>query len=709
MLSQVTCDVCDSPLSETAFGGNCPRCLMDLVPEKSPSGDPTVREEMAACFPELDFETVLGQSMGLVFRVRQRELGRTAVLKLLPAELTNREGFKERFAQEARLTASLSHPKIATLYEFGERNGHYFILMEYVPGMNLRELVQAGSLPATEACEIVVQICEGLELAHKKGVVHRDLKPENVMIDEEGHVKLIDFGIAKLIDDQSRDLPKTQEHHRLGTMAYMSTEQLTSKDPVDHRSDIYSLGVIFYELLTGEIPHGSFLPPSQIVSCDSQLDLIISQMLAPHRGQRQQSVAEVKSQIQETRRSDSPNSPFLKTIGRTLKGSEGKWIGIAAVLGVLWILVSWGLRFFDSQEHRAKKSAILVDDRDRIWNLEALHKAGLQSIDNLQLTAEELALTAKHEKGSPIPHFLVTIVGEDGIAIRVDPLIPTQSSEGVLHYHANFQRYEQLATHEYDMLPPSMEMAEPISLEERLNRIARRNANRYKERHVKAFEDWREKYSTVAYIEIKKAGEYWTDSSSRTWQIDTLNEFGLTRNGKPSFSARLLKIPVKSAPEALGGQLLVRMKDEKGNVLRHEDLWSYNEPKTKVWIGRQFSRGNTKAWENIYSKVRHIEIDRKWAYPVPQRRFEISRLGDETEGPEKRKKSTAKRKIICTRCINGKTRCPINCLNGRVSFPGEDRTSDCAHCTDRGYNKCRRCGGSGFLWKYSNGVTTSWP
>ena len=219
-------------------------------------------EELAAKFPQLEIQNLLGRGgMGAVYKVQQKDLGRTAALKILPDVIAKDPSFAERFLREARLLASLSHPHIVTVYEFGQREGVYFLLMEYVDGVTLRQASQAEPirrLSSKDALAVVGQLCDALQFAHDEGVVHRDIKPENILIDKRGRVKIADFGLARLLGKPA-DLPTlTRTNQLMGTPAYMAPEQIEGQAVIDHRADIYSLGVVFDELLTGELPLGRF-------------------------------------------------------------------------------------------------------------------------------------------------------------------------------------------------------------------------------------------------------------------------------------------------------------------------------------------------------------------------------------------------------------------------------------------------------------------
>ena len=187
--------------------------------------------------------------------------------KILPTAVGADPAFAERFTREARALARLNHPHVVTLYDFGEADGLYYLLMEFVDGVNLRQMIAGGKLEPREALAIVPQICEALQYAHDEGIVHRDIKPENILLDKKGRVKIADFGLAKLM--HRGDTPAgraaftlTGSQQVMGTPHYMAPEQMERPLGVDHRADIYSLGVVFYEMLTGELPLGRFAAPS---------------------------------------------------------------------------------------------------------------------------------------------------------------------------------------------------------------------------------------------------------------------------------------------------------------------------------------------------------------------------------------------------------------------------------------------------------------
>ncbi len=301
------CPSCRQPVESNSPLGLCPACLIksglnthnEGVAEAALDPASDAAEEIARCFPQLDVLGLIGKGgMGRVYKVRQRQLDRLAALKVLPLEAGPRSDFAERFSREAKALARLNHPNIVAIYDFGQQNGFYYFLMEYVDGVNLRQLERSRRPTAEEALSIVPAICDALQYAHQQGIVHRDVKPENILIDKQGRVKIADFGIAKVLGAERKGLTLTQDRQTMGTPHYMAPEQVERPGAVDHRADIYSLGVVFYELLTGELPLGKFAPPSAKAPLDTRLDGVVLKALEKEPEKRYQQASEVKTEVQ---------------------------------------------------------------------------------------------------------------------------------------------------------------------------------------------------------------------------------------------------------------------------------------------------------------------------------------------------------------------------------------------------------------------------
>jgi len=257
-------------------------------------------EEMAPLFPHLEILEVLGQGgMGVVYKARQKGLDRLVALKVLPRDAAGDPTFAERFAREARALAQLQHPNIVTVHESGEADGMFYFVMEFVDGMDLRRMMGTGQLAPDQALALVPSICEALQYAHDEGVMHRDIKPENILLDKKGRVKIADFGLAKLIASPEGHMTLTAPQQVMGTMHYMAPEQIEQPSEVDHRADIYALGVVIYEMLTGELPIGRFPLPSERAPVDHRLDQIVLHALEKVPSERYQQASEIKTDVEQ--------------------------------------------------------------------------------------------------------------------------------------------------------------------------------------------------------------------------------------------------------------------------------------------------------------------------------------------------------------------------------------------------------------------------
>ena len=312
-------------MAPNAPQGLCPACLMKAgfgtgaapaagAPSRIPGFVAPEVPEVAKLFPQLEIQQLLGQGgMGAVYRARQPALDRLVALKILPPRTSADAGFADRFTREARALARLNHPNVVGVYEFGVVDGLHYFMMEFIDGLNLRQVQQAGRISPREALKIIPQICDALQYAHEAGVVHRDIKPENVMLDKKGRVKITDFGLAKILGLEARDLRLTGAAEVMGTPHYMAPEQIERPREVDHRADIYSLGVVFYEILTGELPLGRFAPPSKKAAVDARLDEVVLRALEKEPDRRYQHASQVKSDVETivSRPAPGPSGPAL--------------------------------------------------------------------------------------------------------------------------------------------------------------------------------------------------------------------------------------------------------------------------------------------------------------------------------------------------------------------------------------------------------------
>ena len=351
-LSQNRCPRCGARQHSASAEGLCPRCLvaMNLAPPtdaptgaeagneptlgKPPPTAPLPLAEVARRFPRLEILGCLGcGGMGVVYKARQPHLNRFVALKILAPGKEQDPSFAERFAREAQTLARLNHPHIVTLYEFGKVDGLFYLLMEHVDGMTLRQLLQSKKLTPEEALAIVPKICEALQYAHEHGVVHRDIKPENVLLNREGWVKIADFGIAKMLSGTPGQPTITRDEQVIGTPHYMAPEQVEQPQRVDHRADIYSLGVVLYEMLTGELPLGKFAAPSQRVQIDVRLDEVVLRALEKDPERRYQHASQVKTAVETITTTPVQGAADASTAASLLGFRFGTW---GWLQGVRW-------------------------------------------------------------------------------------------------------------------------------------------------------------------------------------------------------------------------------------------------------------------------------------------------------------------------------------------------------------------------------------
>jgi len=385
------CPQCGAALGTDAPEGLCPRCLLQMnldaptqftgagasgvaaTMSTPPPPPPPSVEDIAKHFPQLEIIECLGRGgMGVVYKARQPRLNRIVALKVLAPGRQQDPQFAERFLREAQALAKLNHPNIVTVYDFGESDGLFYLLMEFVDGVTLRGLLHGGKTSPEQALAIVPRICEALQYAHEVGVVHRDIKPENILLDKLGRVKIADFGIARILGVEGQP-SHTRDRYVIGTPYYMAPEQVEKPLSVDHRADIYSLGVVFYEMLTGELPLGRFALPSQKVQVDVRLDDVVLRALEKEPQLRYQHASQVKSDVETISGGGTgglaaavanvPPPPVVPPPATTA-GTGGIFPGgesvfsRKAVVGAVWAAVLilgfiplWGVRVESSQNY----------------------------------------------------------------------------------------------------------------------------------------------------------------------------------------------------------------------------------------------------------------------------------------------------------------------------------------------------------------------
>ncbi|MBX5482240.1 MAG: serine/threonine protein kinase [Myxococcaceae bacterium] len=304
--------------------------------------------------PGYRLESLLGRGgMGEVHRATQLSLNRTVAVKILATELARDPSFVTRFEKEAAALATLSHPNVVNIVDKGHHQNTWYLVMEYIDGPSLREVMRSPLLEPGSALRMIHEICRGIEYAHSRGVIHRDLKPENILFDEQagGIPKVTDFGLASFIEGENQDrFNVTETHVSMGTAAYMAPEQRVDARKADHRADIYSLGVILYELLVGEVPMGNFDPPSQRKpDVPAKVDAIVARCLKQDPAERYQKVSELIADLEPlapvSKTSLGPaHGPGGRLMARIKRGARAtlRTIEAACVLAAAGVLaVSW--------------------------------------------------------------------------------------------------------------------------------------------------------------------------------------------------------------------------------------------------------------------------------------------------------------------------------------------------------------------------------
>ncbi len=238
--------------------------------------------------------------MAVVYKGRQISLNRPVAIKVLSKKLTEHKQIVERFNQEALIIAKLAHPNIIHIIDRGVINGMYYFVMDFIEGTDFAQIIKSGKYDTNKYVDVIIQVCKALSYAHKNGIIHRDIKPGNILIDSEGNTMVADFGIAQLFDQQTGGGQLTQDGAVLGTIAYMSPEQKVNSKNVTSATDIYSLGVVMYQMLTGTTPLGRFKLPSEInPKVSKPLENIILKCLGTDIEDRFKSAEEMKDRLLE--------------------------------------------------------------------------------------------------------------------------------------------------------------------------------------------------------------------------------------------------------------------------------------------------------------------------------------------------------------------------------------------------------------------------
>ena len=293
-------------------------------------------------------EKLGGGGMGVVYRAEDTRLKRPVALKVLPPDLTRDEGAKQRFIIEAQAASALDHPNICTIFEIDETpDGQLFLVMAYYPGETLKKRIDRGPLPVEDALDFAIQIAQGLVKAHAAGIVHRDIKPANVLVNADGLLKVVDFGVAKLLGNTGM----TRTGTTLGTVAYMAPEQTMGKD-VDARADVWSLGVVLYEMLAGQLPFkgehdlaiaGAVVnrPPTPLASVRSgippAIERVVNRALEKAPEDRYQTAADFLSELRLIKRHSDTQ---FATVTEAVSPRKRRLPVVTALIvaGIVWVM-----------------------------------------------------------------------------------------------------------------------------------------------------------------------------------------------------------------------------------------------------------------------------------------------------------------------------------------------------------------------------------
>ncbi|WNG27286.1 protein kinase [Cystobacter fuscus] len=295
--------------------------------------------------PGYELLRVLGRGgMGEVWLARQMSLGRRVAVKVLPPRLAKDPEFVQRFDKEATALATLSHPHIVQIIDRGVAGEHYYFVMEYVEGRSLRDVM--GELSPPESLRVALQVARALECAQEKDIIHRDLKPENILVDGRGHVKVADFGLAGIRRPDSTER-LTATSVAMGTLNYMAPEQRRDAKNVDGRADLFSLGVMLYEMLTGEVPVGRFrLPSERVPGLDKRVDAVVERLLETEPEARPARASEVCRMLEALVSNVSSTGPALEPLSPERSRLRSGWRRVRAALSVMGALavLAYGVR-----------------------------------------------------------------------------------------------------------------------------------------------------------------------------------------------------------------------------------------------------------------------------------------------------------------------------------------------------------------------------
>lgn len=312
-------------------------------PDPGPAGftAPGV-EELNARLPQFEFIEQIGLGgMGAVYKARQPKLNRFVAIKILPRVENDDFGFAERFEREAQSMARLSHPHIVPVYDFGETDdGQLYIVMEYVEGADLHQLIHGGQLTPAHFFSWIPQVCSALEYAHDHGIVHRDIKPANILINLEGQVRVADFGLAKLTSSDRKNSSLTHKSLSMGTPDYAAPEQIDAEREVDGRADIYALGVVIFQMITGKVPRGAFRNPSEEnPAYDAKIDAVVLKAMQSDPADRYQHATEISTALEKIHHRPANDTAAIPVAALAPEKNPYRLIGLAAIITVSLVAI----------------------------------------------------------------------------------------------------------------------------------------------------------------------------------------------------------------------------------------------------------------------------------------------------------------------------------------------------------------------------------
>ena len=389
-------------------------------------------------------DSFLGRGgMGTVYRGTQIALGREVAIKVLSPQLASDEEFIRRFRREAATLATFNHPHIVTIHDTGSEAGLEYIVMAYFAGsdgnpLSLRQVMASGPLEGDFALRVIAQTCSGLQYAHDKGIIHRDIKPENILLDADGNVHIADFGIARAASGMMGDLTLTASGAVMGTLKYMAPEQKAGATHGDVRSDLYSLGVVFYEMLTGQAPEGRFALPSEIrKDVDRRIDGIVERTLHRTAERRYQTAAEMAQDLSTLTVARDATLPLVTlqpgeektkqfSMGKTLSfrsksRHSSLWVyGTAGGLIILVMLI--GGQWYRSQEPAVEGEAAGAKEQQT----EAENRKNAES-------GERVAKLLQNAEEQRAARRLTTPVGDNALETYQEVLRVVPGHERALH------------------------------------------------------------------------------------------------------------------------------------------------------------------------------------------------------------------------------------------------------------------------------------